>query len=145
MMKTHILNLKNTFIQISETCPFRFGLPHKLRLNINSIAHYQYQMLFENPYAFNAEELLFSAYAIHHNIDPVLWKFEQYKYVVKEQPNLRSSPLCQTYGWGLHCDEHGGIALCGAETDLYTEFCNNQDLKQYKAFSIVELLYGKTN
>ena len=40
-------------------------------------------------------------------------------FFAKPQACLRSSPLVKIYGWGLHHDEKGRVALVGAGTEPY--------------------------
>ena len=40
---------------------------------------------------------------------------------------MRASALPKKYGWGVHFDEQGRMALYGMETDAYREFAAMTD------------------
>ncbi len=40
----------------------------------------------------------------------------------KGQPCLCSSDLAKRYGWGIHCDARGRVALLGVDTPEYQDF-----------------------
>lgn len=43
------------------------------------------------------------------------------------QPCLRSSDLAKRYGWGIHADGTGRIALVGVETAEYAELASGRN------------------
>jgi len=49
------------------------------------------------------------------------------------QPCFRASPLTKTYGFGIHCDSSGKVALCGMETEEYQGFLSDSRIKKLKA------------
>ncbi len=51
----------------------------------------------------------------------------------KGQPCFRASPLTKTYGYGIHSDGEGKIALYGMETEDYQSFINDHSIKKLKA------------
>jgi len=46
---------------------------------------------------------------------------------------MRSSPLAKRYGWGIHNNAEGKIALFGLETDEYKKMVADKGLKIVKA------------
>lgn len=55
------------------------------------------------------------------------------KFFSKGQACLRASPLTKTYGFGIHNDKNGKIALFGMETKEYQDFLKNSKIKKVKA------------
>jgi hypothetical protein len=51
----------------------------------------------------------------------------------KGQPCLRSSPLAKRYGFGIHHDAEGRVALYGMETPEYRKLAGDKKLKVVKA------------
>jgi hypothetical protein len=51
----------------------------------------------------------------------------------KGQPCFRASPLTKTYGFGIHCDKNGKVALYGMETEEYQSFLADTKIKKVKA------------
>jgi hypothetical protein len=40
---------------------------------------------------------------------------------------LRTSPLAKKFGWGLHSDAEGRLALLGMETEVYRRLASGED------------------
>ena len=51
----------------------------------------------------------------------------------KGQPCFRASPLTKRYGWGVHADQTGKIALLGAETETYQNLKADASVQKKKA------------
>jgi hypothetical protein len=51
----------------------------------------------------------------------------------KGQPCFRASPLTKTYGWGIHSDHQGKVALYGMESTEYQKFLKDNTIKKVKA------------
>jgi outer membrane PBP1 activator LpoA protein len=45
---------------------------------------------------------------------------------------MRSSPLVKKYGWGVHSDEGGRIAIYALGTDEYLLYQNDDQVRQIK-------------
>ena len=54
-------------------------------------------------------------------------------FFAKGQACFRASPLTKTYGFGIHCDSNGKVALYGVETDQYRHFLKDEKIKKVKA------------
>ena len=46
---------------------------------------------------------------------------------------MRASPLTKRYGWGIHNNENGKIAMYSYGTDDYEKFIKDKNLKVVKA------------
>jgi hypothetical protein len=51
----------------------------------------------------------------------------------KSHACMRASALAKTYGWGLHFDSDGRVALVGVETDRYRELASDTSLSHTRA------------
>jgi hypothetical protein len=51
----------------------------------------------------------------------------------KPYPCLRASPLPKKYGWGIHHDAQGCLALVAVESAAYRKFAASKQLKVVKA------------
>jgi len=47
----------------------------------------------------------------------------------KEQSCLRTSPLTKIYGFGIHFDGHGKVAIYGMETPEYEKFIADRNVR----------------
>lgn len=123
----HSTNYFDTFISVSPDSPAEAGLvPRKA----DSVAGMQHALLFEAPYAWTSDDLLFEILARRKNITELERLAARAEYFSKGQPCLRASPLVKQYGWGLHYDDQGRIALYGLEGSSYAELAKRTDLRQ---------------
>ena len=75
----------------------------------------------------------FTVFANRKNINKQDLKEEQQKFFSKGQACFRASPLTKKYGWGVHNDENGKVAIYGAETQEYKNFIADEAIKKVKA------------
>lgn len=123
-------NYYNTFISASEDCPvFESEIPKQKGEN-ESVALLQFEMISQNPYTFTSDEILFSIHALRNNLSPS--EAEKEKYFSKGQACFRASPLVKRYGWGIHFDENGKMALYSLDSPEYQKLKANPDLSQLK-------------
>ncbi len=132
-MKTHSTNYKNTFIEIAEDCPANAGEMPPLKGDKKSVANLQFDMLYHHPYKYTSDDVLFSVFALWMGFQKNEWDEQRENYFSKGQPCFRASPLTKRYGFGIHSDKNGKIALYGMETEEYAKFVNNKSLKKVKA------------
>ena len=132
-MKKHTTNYQDTFIEIAEDCPVNHGEIPPVKEDKKTIANYQFDMLIDHPYEYTSDEVLFAVYAIRKDIEPVEWEAEKQGFFSKGQPCLRTSPLAKRYGWGIHSDGNGRIALYGADSDEYRKYIRDDSLKRVQA------------
>ena len=131
--KIHTTNYFETFIEVADDCPASHGEVPKSRGDKKSIAEMQYELLAKNPYKFTSDDVLFQVFADRNDLTPSEYEAARKEYFSKGQACLRASPLTKRYGFGIHADENGKVALYGVETDEYREFINNPEIKKVKA------------
>lgn len=90
-------------------------------------------MLYDNPYKFTSDDVLFGVFAMRKDFTKAELQDERENYFSKGQPCFRASPITKQYGWGIHCDKDGKIAMYGAETDAYKKFIADQSIKKVRA------------
>lgn len=134
-MKVHTTNYRNTFIEIAADSSVAMGTVPPKKGEKKSAAHLQYEMLFENPYQYTSDEVLFSVFAIKKEIPTGEWEAQRQEFFSKGQPCFRASPLTKSYGWGVHSNDEGKIALFGVETKEYKKFLTDISVKKIKAMS----------
>ena len=98
-----------------------------------TIANIQFEMLINNPYKYTSDEVLFHVYAIRNKLNESDYEHERKKFFSKGQPCFRSSPLTKRYGWGVHSDSKGRMALYAVESDEYRKLSEDTDLNHLKA------------
>ncbi len=129
----HSTNYYNTFIEIAEDCQLSQGEMPPVKGDKKTVANLQFEMLYDNPYQYTSDEVLFGVFAIRKEFSAAELAEERDHYFSKGQPCFRASPLTKQYGWGIHSDEAGKIALYGVETEAYQRFVADDSLKKVKA------------
>ncbi len=132
-MKEHTTNYYNGFIEVAEDCPATTGEMPPVKGDKKTVANLQFDMLYDHPYEYTSDDVLFVVYAQRNNIPKSQWKEARTAFFSKGQPCFRASPLTKRYGWGVHSDAGGRIALYGRETDEYKRLSGDKDLQVVKA------------
>lgn len=118
-------NYYNTFIAVSADCPADRGTIPPEKQGGKTKPRIEYELISQNPYAYTQKELLFAVYVRHKGISPE--EAEQQgnlreEFFAKPKACMRASMLPKKYGWGLHFDEEGKIALIPMESPEYRDF-----------------------
>ena len=132
-MKVHTTNYINTFIQIAEDCPVNMAEIPPIKGNVKSVANMQFEMLDKNPYKFTSDDVLFQVYADRNDLTKNEYEKERANFFAKGQPCFRASPLTKRYGFGIHSDDKGKIAMFGVETKEYAKFMADKSIEKVKA------------
>ncbi len=127
-------NYYDTFIQAADDSPAGAGTVPAPKGDRKTVALIQYELLAEHPYTYTQEEVLFETHLRHKGLTPgkeeraELWD----SFFAVPKACLRASPLPKGYGWGVHFDGEGKVALYGVESEDYGKF-SESDAKQLKA------------
>ena len=114
-------NYVNTFIAVAEDCPVASGEVPPTK-EPPSIAQITYEICSQHPYEFTSDDVIYAASGQPKGLTREL-------FFSKPQPCLRSSPLTKRYGWGIHCNNEGKIALISLGTDEYSQLANDSSLR----------------
>jgi len=126
-------NYFETFIQTAEDCPVTTAEVPPAKGTSKSVALLQYEMIANNPYKFTQDDVLFEVHAQRKGISEKDQETEREKFFSKGQACLRASSLTKRYGWGVHNNSEGKIALFAMESKEYLDLVDNPDIKQLKA------------
>jgi hypothetical protein len=131
-MKTYTTNYYDTLIEIAEDSRVSSGTnpPQKSK---KTIAEMQYDILANNPYKFTSDDVLFKVFADRNDLTVSEHKQAREIFFSKGQACLRTSPLAKTYGFGIHFDKNGKVAIYGCETKEYEQLMQNDKIKKIKA------------
>lgn len=129
----HSTNYSNTFVEIAEDCPNQKGEMPPQKGDKKTVANYQFEMLYDNPYKYTSDDVLFSVFATRKDFPDSEWAREREIYFSKGQPCFRASPLTKRYGWGIHSNSEGKIAMYAAESEEYKQFVADDSVKKVKA------------
>jgi hypothetical protein len=131
-MKIHSTNYFDTFIEVAEDSKANCGTPPSAKEK-KTVAEMQYEMIVQHPYQYTSDDVLFQVFADRNNLAETAYEQAKVQFFSKGQPCFRASPLTKNYGFGVHYDNNGKIALYGVETDEYQKFVKDGKLKKIKA------------
>ncbi len=132
-MKIHTTNYHNSFIEIAEDSPTKTGEMPPVKENARTVANIQFDLLYDNPYKFTSDDVLFLVHAERNDVKKNELEEAREKFFSKGQPCFRASPLTKRYGWGVHSDAEGKIAIYGCETAEYQKLSKDKKLSVVKA------------
>jgi hypothetical protein len=128
------MNYYDTLIEVAEDCPATEGQVPRARGGKKSKAVVEYELLGKHPYTYTEEDIAFAVHAALHNIPKVSWPREREKFLGKGHPHLRVSALAKRYGWGIHNNSEGKIALVAVESPEYQQLLKDPSITKVKAF-----------
>lgn len=132
-MKIHTTNYINTFIFVADDCPTIVGQTPPQKDNLKSIAYIQFEIIRNSPYKYNSDDVIFMVYAYRKDLIEEEFDKVRTDLFSKGQACLRSSPLTKRYGWGIHFNNEGKIALFGIESEEYHKFIVDPKVTKIKA------------
>jgi len=132
-MNPHTTNYENTFILIADDCPTAVGEVPPLKGNKQTVANLQFDMVIREPYTYTSDDVLFGTYAQRNDIGKAELQAAREQYFSKGQPCMRASPLTKRYGWGVHSNADGKIALFACDSEEYQQLAADPALKKVKA------------
>lgn len=131
-MKVRTTNYFDTFIEVAEDTKTDQGTkpPPKTK---KTVAEMQYDMIANNPYKYTSDDVFFQVFANRKDLTKDEHEQARKQFFSKGQPCFRASPLTKTYGFGVHSDNKGKIALFGMETPEYQKLLTDTNIKKVKA------------
>ena len=133
----HSTNCFNTFIRVAEDCPARTGEEPALRAGNPTVARLQFEMIAHAPYKYSSDDVVFATSAPGRRLGTKATKQERSlarsDFFSKGQACLRASGLGKRYGWGIHADAEGRIALYAVDSERYQALARDPKLSQTRA------------
>ncbi len=118
----HTTNYFDTFIAIAKDCPVTAAEVPLVR-DPKSAAQIQYEMLAGHPYEYTSDDALYISNGERRGQ-------RREAFFAKGQPCFRSSPLIKRYGWGVHSNAEGKIALYPVGSEEYQRLAADSSLTQ---------------
>jgi hypothetical protein len=128
------MNYYDTLIQVADDCPATKGQIPAARGGKRTKASVEYELLVNDPYAYTEEDIAFEVHAVLHAIPKGSRAKERKTFLSKGHPHLRVSPLAKRYGWGIHNDADGKIALVAVDSPKYQRLMTDPGTTKVKAF-----------
>lgn len=128
----HTTNYVDTFIELADDSPVDHAVEPPAREQ-PTIAQLHYELISQHPYALTSDDVVFATYARRAGIPEADWPDARTRFFSKGQPCMRSSPLGKRYGWGVHSDADGRVALVARESDDYARLAADTAIAHTKA------------
>lgn len=128
------MNYYDTLIEVADDCPVTEAQVPRARGAKKTKALVEYELVVSRPYKYTEEDIAFDVYAVLHEIPKAIWLEERKQFLSKGHPHLRVSALPKRYGWGIHNNSEGKIALIAVESPLYKQLLNDPHITKIKAF-----------
>ena len=131
--KIHTTNYIDTFIEVADDCSAKQSEIPPLGDKSKSIARLQFELLRDAPYTFTSDDVIFGAFALKNGLEESEKEAARKEYFAKGQPCFRASPLTKRYGWGIHSNSEGKIAMYALESIEYKHFVDDTSVSKVKA------------
>ena len=121
---------RNTFILVAADCPAERGVVPASAKAAKPAHVIQYELLSEHPYKFTQDELLFEVHLRQKGLENESAERQREirdELFSKPHPCLRASMLPKKFGWGVHYDAEGRIALYAKESPEYQAWAAGGD------------------
>src|SRR4051794_3315646 len=120
------MGFTDTFIKVAADCPATQGVVPVGKGDRKPVHVLQFELLSEHPYRYTHADLLYEVHVRHKSVpeDERETRREEIlaELLAKPHPCLRASLLPKKFGWGVHYDGEGRIALYPLESDDYRRF-----------------------
>jgi Family of unknown function (DUF6157) len=128
------MNYYDTLIEVADDCPATTGQVPQARSGQKTKASVEYELLVKRPYTYTEEDIAFEVYAVLHDLPKAGRPKEREKILSKGHPHLRVSALAIRYGWGIHNNAEGKVALIAVESPEYKQLMKDPRTTKIKAF-----------
>lgn len=122
-----MLEIVNTFVQVAPDSTATRAVIPTARDEKKTIQVIQYELLSTKPYSLSLNDLIFEIFVQRNHISTQ--DLELHKTTIwtelfaKPHPCMRASMLPKKYGWGVHYNATGKIALHAMESEKYRHLC----------------------
>ena len=126
-------NYHQTFISVAEDCRAVAGEVPPRKDGPPTVASLQHELLSAAPYTMTSDDLLFEVFARRNAVPDAERAEARATFFSRSQACLRASPLAKTYGWGIHHDADGRVAIYAMESPEYRALQVDAAVKQLRA------------
>jgi Family of unknown function (DUF6157) len=131
------VNYIDTFIAVAPDTRATPGTVPPERGGGRSVAALEYELISAQPYTLTQEDVQFAVYVQRQGIPAARLAAERAglwdAFFSQPMACMRSSPLPKSYGWGLHFDGEGRVALVAMESPDYERLSTDQTIDQTRA------------
>ena len=131
--QTHTTNYFNTLIVIAADSKTAQGIIPVLKNDKKTIAFLQFELIAQNPYKFTSDDVLFQVFAFRNDLIASEYQQARNQFFSKGQACFRASPLTKQYGWGVHFNDEGKIAIYDGSSEEYQSLLDNPLVAKVRA------------
>ncbi|MET0307291.1 MAG: DUF6157 family protein [Sphingomonas sp.] len=113
-------NSRDTLITVSSDCPVAVGTVPEKQGTVAAVEH----ALLAEPYLMTSDDLLHATHRARGG------EKSREDFFARPQACLRASPLVKQFGWGVHHDGEGRIALLGIESAEYRRLLDDPSVRK---------------
>ena len=126
------MSYKNTLITISEDSKVSSAKVPVIKNEKPTIAYIEHDLINNNPYKFTQEDVQFKTYLIKNQMEAENSAELREQYFSKSKACFRASPLVKNYGWGIHYNNQGKIAIYDVNSEMYNQSLKQDDITKLK-------------
>ena len=115
----------NTFIAVAPDNRAVRGVAPPAR--VPTVAALTYELINRHPYELTSGDVIFTVLALRRGIPDADRAVARADFYATPRACLRSSDLGKRYGWGIHADADGRLALYGVESHEYGRLLDGRD------------------
>jgi hypothetical protein len=120
----HSVDYFDTFIAVAPDSAAESATSPPTKPETPSIAARTHSLIAGNPYGLTSGDVIFTVWADRRDIPQKDRAAARTEFYSKGQPCLRSSDLGKRYGWGIHSDAEGRVALYPVDSPEYAAFAS---------------------
>lgn len=118
MARTHTTCYVDTFITVAPDTRALQAIDPPVTA-IPSVAALTFQMISQAPYVHTSDDVIFKVWADRHGVSDGARGIAREEFFSQPRACLRSSDLGKKYGWGIHSNSDGRVALYGLGSAEY--------------------------
>lgn len=108
-----------------------------------SVAARSYRMIADAPYAHTSDDVIFTVWADRREIPGPEREAAREEFFSKGRACLRASDLGRRYGWGIHADQEGRVALYPLGSDEYDSLSSGVDPRDGRAVAVKQAMRSR--
>ncbi|MTH53353.1 hypothetical protein GKZ89_07985 [Bacillus mangrovi] len=120
---------QNTLITASDDSGKTSAAVPAARGGKPTAASIEYELIVNNPYRYTQEDVQFQSHLARYPEQAGLSRDEFFS---NPKACFRASPLVKKFGWGIHYDQQGKIALIELQSPQYAQLLNDESVTVLK-------------